>query len=432
MSIGRKAAFSVASAGASLGIFVLVIGCSAATEDPVFGTRLPDIGTETESPTLISTVPTLTPTPSRDYVATPVVAQPTTQAVNTPTPIPTPTAIPTEVPTPTPVRLTVGDSGMTDEELERARQQMLDLINAGRLAAELDAVVLDDNPSAQLHANDMRENCFLSQWGSDGSKATLRYNMEGGIHAIYDYTSGSSFCPSDPNRYRWDSIAEKVSEAYGELSDRFGQRKFTYRKVGIGLSYRRPNLWLSLVFATDFLRYIDEPKFKDGVLTLAYELTHNAVAGDDLIDLVVHYDPPLKRLDRGQLSRTADSGLGQRIATIRPTPDTDFSYPDEEYSINVSACPDPYEIEDGAAPPTSYENDSALSLEATSKCRAETRNEIVKWVTSSIERHRSGVRVKSDLQDLVSQFGAGVYTLQVWAEVDSQSVPVSEYSIIVE
>ena len=132
-----------------------------------------------ESPTPILTVATLTPTPSREYIATPVAAQPSVQAVDTPTPVPTPTPIPTEVPTPTPIRLTVGDSGMTDEELARARQQMLDLINAGRLDAELDAVVLDDNPSAQLHAIDMLANCFLSQWGTDGSKPTLRYSVGG-------------------------------------------------------------------------------------------------------------------------------------------------------------------------------------------------------------------------------------------------------------
>lgn len=61
---------------------------------------------------------------------------------------------------------------------------MLRLINRGLLAAELDAVVMDDNPSTQLHANDMRENCFSSLWGIDGSDPTVRNNRRG--------------------RYRWD------------------------------------------------------------------------------------------------------------------------------------------------------------------------------------------------------------------------------------
>ena len=102
-------------------MFVSVMGCSAATDDPVFGTRHPDIGTETESPTPVLTVATLTPTPSREYVATSAVERPTAGAVDTPIPVPSPTPLPTVAPTPTPIRLIVGDSGMTDEELVAAR-----------------------------------------------------------------------------------------------------------------------------------------------------------------------------------------------------------------------------------------------------------------------------------------------------------------------
>lgn len=433
MSIGRKAAFSIALAGASLGIFVSVIGCSAATEDPVFGTRLPDIGTEMESPTPISTVPTLTPPPSREYIATSVVEQPTTQAVDTPTPVPTPTPIPTELPTPTPVRLTVGDSGMTDEELERARQQMLDLINAGRLAAELDAVVLDDNPSAQLHANDMLANCFLSQWGTDGSKPTLRYNVGGGIHASYSFQWGSSYCPGDPYRYEWDPIAEEVVSGYRSLNDDFGVREGTYQRVGIGLSYQRPNLWVSLVFTTDHLRYTEVPKLENGILTFAYELTNGAVAGEDLVNSYVHYDVPLSPLSRGQLARTYASGLGRRIAGIRPPAGADSYYTEDEFSVEANTCRDPYEMEADVEPPWSYDASVAMSREARRFCQSATPViENAKWVTSGVERHRSGVRVTSDLQDEVSQFGAGIYTLQIWAVVEGVDVPVSEYSIFVE
>ena len=44
MFFGRKGAISTALAGSLLGMFLSVMGCSAATEDPVFGTRLPDLG----------------------------------------------------------------------------------------------------------------------------------------------------------------------------------------------------------------------------------------------------------------------------------------------------------------------------------------------------------------------------------------------------
>ena len=431
--LGRKGAISAALVGSLLGMFVSVMGCSADTEDPVFGTTLLDLGSEMESPTPILTVPNLTPTPSRGYVATSAVERPTAGADDTPTPVPSPTPLPTVAPTPTPIRLIVGDSGMTDEELAAARQQMLDLINAGRLEAGLNAVELDDNPSAQLHANDMLANCFLSQWGTDGSKPTLRYNVGGGIGASYSFLWGISYCPGDPYRYEWDPIAEEVDSAYSGMSDDFGQFASSFKKVGIGLSYQRPNIWVSLVFATDHLRYIDEPKPENGILTFAYELTNGAVAGDDLVDSYVHYDVPLMALSRGQLSRTASSGLGRRIAGIRPPAGADSYYPEDEFSVEASTCRDPYEMDENVSPPGSYDASVAISREARLFCQSATPVVAnAKWVTSGVERYRSGIRVTSDIQDLVSQFGAGIYTLQIWAVVEGTEVPVSEYAIFVE
>ena len=430
----------------AFGLFASVIGCSASTDDPVFGTRLPDVGTEIESPTPIVTVATLTPTPNREYIETPADEMPTVAAVEMPTTLPTPTLIPsatpfptpipllTPTPTPTPVRLEVGESGMTDEELLSARQLILDLINAGRLEAGLVAVVLDDNPSAQLHANDMLANCFLSQWGTDGSKPTLRYNLAGGVHASYSYIWGSSFCPHDPYRYEWDPIMEEVASAYRSMRVDFQEYGNTFKTVGIGLSYQRPNLWVSLMFATDYLRYTDEPTLDNGILSFAYELTNGAVADDDRIDSYVHYDVPLKPLNRGQLARTASSGLGQRIAGIRPPAGADAYWPDDEFTVEAETCRDPYGIDEDSPPPASYDHFVALARDARSFCKDEippTAN--AKWITSGVEQlGPNGVRVTSDLQDLVSQFGAGIYTLQIWAVVDGVDVPVSEYSIFVE
>lgn len=430
-----------------LGTFGTFMGCSASTDDPVFGTRLPDIGAETESPTAVVTVATLTPTPDRGYVATPIAEIQTVPAVETTDPLPTPTLIPSATPmptptpspiplltpTPAPIRLEVGDSGMTDEELANARQQMLRLINSGRLEAGLDAVELDDNPSAQLHANDMLANCFLSQWGTDGSKPTLRYNVGGGIHASYSFVWGSSYCPYDPYRYEWDPIMEEVASAYSSMRGDFEEFGNTFEKVGIGLSYQRPNLWVSLMFATDYLIYTDEPKLENGILTFAYELRNGAMASDDLVDAFVHFDVPLRQLNRGQLSRTASSGLGQRIAGIRPPAGADAYYPEDEFSVEAETCRDPYGIDEDASPPASYDHFVAIAREAREFCEGATlRTSVAKWVTSGVERLESGVRVTSDLQDLVSHFGAGIYTLQIWAVVDGTDAPVSEYSIFVE
>ena len=435
MFFGRDGAISATLAGSLLVMFVSVMGCSADTEDPVFGTRLPDIGTEMETPTPIPTVPTLTPTPRREYIATPVAAQPTVQAVDTPIPVPTPTPIPTEVPTPTPIRLTVGDSGMTDEELARARQQMLCLINAGRLEAELNAVVLDDNPSAQLHANDMRENCFSSLWGIDGSDPTVRNNRGGGTDGIFPYVVGSGYCPGpgDLHEYERHTIADKVVSCYGLLSHIFDVQDLSYKKVAIGLSYEHPNLWVEVVFMTDHLRYLEAPRIDGGVLTFAYQLTNGAQDGEDPPNAFVHYSPPLMRLQPGQLARTYASTIGQRIAGIRPPAGADEYWLEDEFEVEVNACPHPYELDQELEPPGSYKADSALHTEARVLCVQEPTLAMASWITSGVETlPGGGYRVTTDIQDLVSQFGAGIYTLQIWAVVEGTEVPVSEYAIFVE
>lgn len=430
-----------------LGTFGIFMGCSASTDDPVFGTRLPDIGAETESPTPVLTVATLTPTPDRGYVATPesamqtVAAVETTDPLSTPTlipsatpmPTPTPSPIPLLTPTPTPVRLEVGDSGMTDEELANARQQMLRLINSGRLEAGLDAVELDDNPSAQLHANDMRANCFSSQWGSDGSDPTVRYNSGGATDAISPYVIGSSFCPDDPDEYVWDPIEFQVASSFARLSSEFDLLDATFRKVAIGMSYERPNLWVELVFATNHSIYLEEPRIEGGVLSFAYMLTNGAREGANPPNVFVHYSRPLQAVNTAQLSRTYASSIGQRVAGVRPPAGANSYWTEDEFEVELSACRHPYDVDPSLDPPESYPQDAIFHQESQDICDHTPGTAVARWITSGVEELAGGgYRVTTDLQAEVSQFGAGIYTLQIWAVVDGTDAPVSEYSIFVE
>ena len=438
-----KVTIRVALLASAFGLLAFAMGCSESTDDPVFGTRLPDIGAETESPTPVVTVATLTPTPNREYVASQVTEMPTAAAVETPTTNPTPTLIPSATPFPTPIPLLtptpspilsdVGESGMTDEELAAAKQQMLELINAGRKEAGLDSVVIDDNPSAQQHANDMLANCFSSQWGSDGSDPTVRHNRGGGTDAIFPYVLGSGYCPGDPVRYIWDPIEEEVASSFSRLSSDVDLLDPVFRKVAIGLSYERPNLWVDLIFATDHLTYLGEPRIESGVLTFAYRLINGAQDGEDPANAYVHYSPPLKELKPGQLSRTYSSSIGQRIVGIRPPAGAGSYWTEDEFEIEISACQHPNDVDPSLKPPESYDQDAMLHNAAQDMCDLPPGTAVARWITSGVESlAEGGYRVTTDLQSEVSQFGAGIYTLQIWAVVDGVDVPVSEYSIFVE
>ena len=135
--------------------------------------------TATPTPVLPTTMPTLT------HTATPTLIPPTTtpilispNATSTPAP---PTATPTSGPptvTPTPVLSTVTPTPVTSPQLRHLEEKeyMLTLINAERVKAGVDSVVLGDNIAAQLHAESSLDNCVGSHWGVDGLKPYMRYS----------------------------------------------------------------------------------------------------------------------------------------------------------------------------------------------------------------------------------------------------------------
>ena len=236
----------------------------------------------------------------------------------------------------------------------------------------------------------------------------------------------------DPQSYEREYIADRVAYSYALMSHIFDVQDFSYKKVAIGLSYEHPNLWVEVVFMTDHLRYLEEPLIDGGVLTFAYELTNGAQDGENPPNAFVHYSPPLMRLQPGQLARTYSITIGQRIAGIRPPAGADGYWPEDEFEVEVSACPHPYELDQELEPPESYDDDSALHREARDLCDQEPTLAVARWITSGVDTlPGGGYRVTTDLQDLVSQFGAGIYTLQIWAVVDGNDAPVSEYAIFV-
>ena len=412
----------IAIAAVSLALTAAAIACESAPTAPS-PTSEP---TATTKPAL-PPAPTLTPT----LTATPPTA-PTQTSTPTESPIPTPTATPTLVPP-----ASSNPSGLGDDQLEHLRQQLLDLINSARRELELVELVLDDNPTAQLHAEDERANCFSSQWSSNGMKSSMRYTLNGGLHFGDLLTNGSSYCPHDPLSYEYQDLSSRLAETHSQTmfpEYRDTVLNPTYRKVGIGIAYEEPNLWVVQLFTTSHIEFPTIPSIDGGTLTFAYRLINGASQSDDSVpSAAVFYDPPPYNLTRGQLARTSDGGLGQRIAEIRPNADPGSYWTEDEFEDELATCPDPYDVPADAKPPESYKIDSELHDIAQRACKAEPETVIVPWITSDVEPlPDGGNRVSTDLSSQIAQFGPGVYTLAIWADIDGQSQQVAEYSIFLE
>ena len=74
---------------------------------------------------------------------------------------------------------------------------MLDLINAARAAAGVDALTLGENDAAQLHAEASLAGCYSSHWGRDGLKPYMRYSLAGGYQANSENGLGADYCASE-------------------------------------------------------------------------------------------------------------------------------------------------------------------------------------------------------------------------------------------
>ena len=376
-----------------------------------------------QQPTQVRQTPTAGPTPTH----TPV---PTATPIPTATPVPTPTPIPPPLPSRGP--------GLDDDVLAELRQQMLDLINAGRREHGLVEVVLDDNPTAQMHAEDARANCFSGHWGSNGMKPYMRYTLNGGIHYSAENVSGSDYCPPNPDRYRDTSLSSRISDAHNGLMNSPGHRRNilnpAHRKVGIGLAFEHPNFDIVQLFTSDHIEFTLTPRIEGGQLEFAYRLINGAIEDDYPPSAAVFYDPLPYNLTRGQLARTGCYSLDRRIAAIRP-PAGPNSYWTEDYSEDeLSSCPNPYQVHPSAEPPVSYDDASRMHDEAkAADFNATPQSVVFPWITSSVEALPiGGYHVITDLSEQIAQFGPGVYTLVMWADVNGESAQVAEYSIFVE
>ena len=322
-----------------------------------------------------------------------------------------------------------------------AREYALEIINNARTAAGLNEVILDHNAAAQSHAEDMRENCFGSHWGSDGLKPYMRYTLDGGEQYSAENISGTDYCPLDPHRYISMSIKANLNEAMDGLMKSSGHRRNILNphhiKVGIGISYQRPNLWLAQLFVGDYVRYTRKPVIENGILTLAGTLTNGATAQmDDDLGVQIYFDRPIRDLTRGQLTRTYCYGPGLPVASLRPPLTGGWFYSDDLFTTTRSICPDPYNVNPNASPPHSYDQAHRFWQQAYLESQAiNSPSYAGRWITANEwEAADTSFKVSADLTRLMKSIdndGNGIYTIVLWGKIDGADVPISEYSIFI-
>ena len=291
----------------------------------------------------------------------------------------------TAVPTPDPTVTPLPNLRHYDKKL-----YMLELINAEREKAGVPPVVLGDNNAAQLHAEISLENCTLSHWGIDGLKPYMRYRLAGGYQSNGENGRGSNYCIRESEGYRaLGSIKDEVREAMEGWMDSSGHRRNIldrwHRKVNIGLAWDSYNFVAVQHFEGDYVEYDRLPDIENGVLTLAGRTKNGARFADEYdLAVTVYYDPPPRRLTRGQVARTYCYGSGRPVAGLRQPVTGGWYYDEHKYTKTYRPCPNPYDVSPEAPEPESLGEAHQFWQEAyNASQRSRPQTVTVPWITAS-------------------------------------------------
>ena len=366
----------------------------------------------------------------------------TATSVATMTPIPTDTPLPTvPAPSATPLPTITPEPTATPEiavspdlrYLEEKRY-MLELINIEREEAGLGPIVLGDNVAAQLHAESALENCFSSHWGIDGLKPYMRYSLAGGYQSNGENGLGNRYCIRSSDGFRTiGSIDQEIREAIQSWMDSSGHRRNIlgkwHKKVNIGLAWNKYNIAFYQHFEGGYVEYDEMPSIEDGILKIEGR-SKNGVefAKDEDLGVQLYYDPPPAPLTSGQLSKTYCYDSGRPITAFRPPLSGDYYYTEHRFVKSYLQCTDPYDFSadtPAPKPPRGFfqipEAPQLPSLPIMLDLPWTTAEE---WISNGEE-----FSFRANLNNLISKYGDGVYTVMVWAKLDQQDVVISQYSI---
>ena len=328
-------------------------------------------------------------------------------------------------------------SGQTTHAVDHSTEEklyVLELINSERRDAGLDPVALGDNPAAQIHADNMLEECFSGHWGIDGLLPYMRYSLAGGYQSNAENVSGLDYCIKAADNYVGVVIRSDLREAMDGFMDSPGHRDNIldphHSRVNLGLAWDDYNVMLVQHFEYDYVAFDQLPSIHNGVLSFRGTVLNGAELADNL-GIRVSYDPPPHDLTRGQVARSYCYDTGDTVALLVPPLPPGYRYTSHVYSETSQSCPDPYDVRANAPAPMSVEQAYAAWNEAYARAAS------LPYVTLTVPYHvadgweASGntFAVTANIESLLSEHGSGVYTVGIWGEADGDQVTIARYSI---
>ena len=262
------------------------------------------------------------------------------------------------------------------------KRHMLDLINEARKGAGISPVVMGTNNVAQIHADQLLEDCVSSHWGTDGLKPYMRYSLAGGHQVNGENFSGHGECGLADTWLHWnDDPMEMVANSVEGLLESPGHRETMlspeYRKVNIGLAWNQNVFKVVQHFEGDYVEFEMLPAIEEGILELKGNLTPgHTFAGQIPLMAFITYDPPPQQLTVGQLARTYCYGQGEDVGVIIPLYRVLRDEFESTRTYEEAECVDPYDIRRDAAEPESYAETAKMFEESKERSKELQETEV--------------------------------------------------------
>ena len=138
----------------------------------------------------------------------------------------------------------------------------------------------------------------------------MRYSLAGGYQANVENVAGSDYCPSRFAFYAPVSdIRLEIRETMDGWMDSPGHREAIMdpwaEKVNVGLEWSTYSFSAVQQFEGDYVEYVELPTIEGDVLTAAGRVKNGlSIATDERLVVAIFYDPPPRRLTKGQIART--------------------------------------------------------------------------------------------------------------------------------
>ena len=305
----------------------------------------------------------------------------------------------------------------------------LSLINAARNEAGLAPIVLGTNNAAQIYAQSMLHNCYSAHWGLDGLKPYMRYSLAGDLQPNSENVSGHNYCLTEEEKPRYrpiSSVEDELGDHMAGLMDSPGHRDNIlnpwHKKVNLGVSWDTHQMWTVQHFEGDYVRCSQSTITQGPTLHVSCTVINGAMFAPDLAQQIF-YDPPPHNLTRGQLARTYCYDSGRNVALLRKRPREGYRYSTNDAEATYSGCPNPYNVDPNAPPPTSPEEDRRLyELARDTLIIPETYR--VPWIDGEQSVNANAFSIVSNIGSVIEEHENGVYTVRVWGRIDGEPLVV--------